>query len=514
MDDHVIHSSDRAVSQTWRERSVARAFLRQGLSFPVLLGALLMGGAGAVSVLSIAREGDTWFHIAIGEQILKTHTWPTTDTYSFTAHGNDSIAYGWLGEIPMALATRLAGLSGLMALLAGLSAVFMLLLYYHAIQRCGNPKAAFVACLLLLPLAAPFFTLRPQLLGYIFLLITMISIERFRQGHSKALWILPPVFLVWANTHGSFVLGLMLIGVSWASGLFVFRRGDLEALPLTLERRRHLLLVLLLCVLALMVTPYGTRLAAYPFEYVSKSSLGFTQIGEYQPLSAFGGLLKWFVLLLLAFMLTQLAFRPAYTVEEVALLLLAVYAACTHARMLFFFVLIFTSLIAKLLARWIAGYQPANDHSVLNAALLLLLGVGLVKSFPSRVRLEKALSDELPVGAVAYLRQHPADGPMFNQYEWGGYLIWTLGSQQKVFIDGRSQLYEAAGVYADYHRIMQVAPETEPLLRKYDIKACLIARTSPLATLLRASTNWERIYGDNFADLYVLRQRSVATRFL
>jgi len=101
-------------------------------SFPLLLGVLLMVVAGAASVLSITREGDTWHHVVIGDQILTTRVWPTTESHSFTIYGNDSIAYDWLGEVVLALAFRLRGLSGLMGLLAGLSAAFMLLLYYYA----------------------------------------------------------------------------------------------------------------------------------------------------------------------------------------------------------------------------------------------------------------------------------------------------------------------------------------------------------------------------------------------
>jgi hypothetical protein len=458
--------------------------------------------------MSIAREGDTWFHIAIGEQILTTHTWPARDSYSFTVNGRDSIAYEWLGELVMALAWRWGGMRGLMALLASLASVFMLLLYCYASQSCGNSKAGFVACLLLLPLAAPFFTLRPQLFGYILLLLAMNWLEGFRKGQVKSLWLLPLLFLVWVNIHGSFVLGLLLVGLYWLSGSVPFRQGGLESLALEPAQRRHLPVIMLLSVLAMMATPYGTRLLTYPIDYTLHSSLGFTQIGEYQPLGAFSGLLKWFLLLLLAFLTAQLAFRPSYRADELGLVLLAIYAACVHARMLFFFVVVFAPLLAKLFARWVQPYQPAADRPLLNAVFILLVAVGLVKAFPSEAALEKAISSEYPKGAVDYLRHHPIDGPMFNDYKFGGYLIWTMGPQHKVFIDGRSQLYEAAGVYRDFLRIEQVSSDTLPLLRKYSIAACLIERKTPLATFLAAQPDWERIYQDTLSVVY-LRKKSL-----
>jgi hypothetical protein len=161
-----------------------------------------------VPVGKVFREGDTWWHIAVGEHILSTGTWPTTDTYSFTVAGNDWVAYEWLGEVVLALATRLGGLRGLATLLVVLSITLLLLLYYFAYLRSGNVRASVLACILLLPVAGAFLTLRPQFIGYIFLLITLICLERFRQGHLRALWILTGIFLLWVNTHGTFLFGL------------------------------------------------------------------------------------------------------------------------------------------------------------------------------------------------------------------------------------------------------------------------------------------------------------------
>src|SRR5947207_965870 len=183
--------------------------LRKAFSFPALLGALLVAGTfAATSGGRFFADGDTWWHLASGQRILATGTWPTSATYSFTVSGNTWIVYEWLGDVAIALAARLGGWRGLAALLVGLAATLVLLLYYLAYLRSANAKAAAAACALLLPIATVFFTLRPQLLGYIFLVITLICLEQFRQGRQKALWALPGVFLLWVNAHGTFLLGL------------------------------------------------------------------------------------------------------------------------------------------------------------------------------------------------------------------------------------------------------------------------------------------------------------------
>ena len=139
----------------------------------------------------------------------------------------------------MALAEHLGGWRGLTSLLVVLASTLMLLLYYLAYLRSGNAKAAAAACAMLLPVATVFFTVRPQLLGYNFLVITLICLEKFRQGRQKALWVLPGVFLLWVNAHGTFALGLIILGLYWASGLAGFRSGKIRQSTFPLPRLRR-----------------------------------------------------------------------------------------------------------------------------------------------------------------------------------------------------------------------------------------------------------------------------------
>ena len=134
------------------------------------------------------------------------------------------MAFEWLGQVGMALVNRAGGLRALAASVILLTALLMLLIYYYAWLSSGNSKASFVASVLMMPLISPFYTLRPQLLGYIFLAITLILLEHFRQGRRKPLWLLPALFVLWVNTHGSFVLGLVVL----LSLIVIAGRRDLE----------------------------------------------------------------------------------------------------------------------------------------------------------------------------------------------------------------------------------------------------------------------------------------------
>src|ERR1700741_471171 len=105
--------------------------VRRAVSFPALMGVLLVGVA-LIGAQDRLIDPDTWWHVTVGEQILRTHTWPTTETYSFTTNGASSIAYEWLGEFSLALAARAGGLLGLALFQKAIVILVALLLYYYA----------------------------------------------------------------------------------------------------------------------------------------------------------------------------------------------------------------------------------------------------------------------------------------------------------------------------------------------------------------------------------------------
>ncbi len=483
-------------------QSLLDALARRILSFPVMMGALLVGVAVFSARLNLP-DPDVWWHTVIGQHILATHTWPTADFYSFTAPGAPWMAYEWLGEVVMALAAHLGFFKGLTVLLMVLGAIYMALLYGYASLFSGNSKAALVACAIFLPLLTVFFTPRPQLIGYIFLVMTMIFLERYRQGKQKSLWILPPLFLVWVNTHGSFVFGLTVFGIYWVSGWFNFEVGGVRAEPWTPAQRRHLALVFLLCVIALTITPYGTRQAAYPLQMAFAEPVNVAHISEWQSLDFRIWQTKFLLVVILLFWFSHIPLRQTYRLETVALLLLATYSCFVHRRFIPFLVLIITPLIAKMLARWIPKYRPEVDKPAANALLIGLVAFGLVMTFPSYKKLSEAVAEHYPVKAVEYLSKHPEPGPMLNEYAWGGYLIWSPDFHRKVFVDGRADFYEFAGVLADYLSISDVKPNTFFLMRKYGIRLCLIHQDAPLATMLSATPSWKKVYQDKLSAIFV-----------
>jgi len=448
-------------------------------------------------------DPDVWWHIKVGATILSTHHWPTSDPYSYTVYGTHWIAYQWLGEVVIATFANLWGLRGLLALDVVLAAAILFALYALVTLHCGNSKAAFIVCSLFLPLVYSSLSLRPQMLAYLFLVLALIILERFRQGHTGVLWLLPPLFLVWINTHGIFTLGLFVLGVYWACGLVEIHWGDLESRRWTTRERVRLELVGLLTLMALIITPYGAELLLYPLDLAYSQQIMMANIIEWQPMMFDKSVGKIFLVFVLAFLLAQVTLRLRWRLEELVLLLAGIAGACLHVRLVLAFVPFSAPLFGVILAPWIPPFDRAKDKYVLNAALMTLVVAAVIGFFPSRADLESIMVEKWPVRAVAYLRQHPAPKPMLNSYEYGGYLIWQMSDVNKVFIDGRADIYVRTGVFTDYLKIARLEFPAPFLLNAYNVQSCLLGRDETLATLLDASPGWQKIYGDPLSVLYV-----------
>lgn len=480
--------------------------VKWAFSFPVMLATGLVGAVFAASRAFLV-DPDVWWHIKVGQAILATHHLPTTDIYSFTASGQPWITPEWLGEVLLASVFRVAGVRGLYVLLVVLGSAIILGLCRLATIRSGNSKAGIAAAAALLLLAYTCYSVRPQMMGYVFLIVTMIALEMFRRGRKWALWVLPPLFLVWVNTHGSWIIGLGALFVYWVCGLWEFRLGSIEAKRWSANERGRISLAFVLCFIAVMVTPYGTKLAGIPFRFAFGLPLNTAGIEEWLPMPFNLPIGKIFLVLVLGFFLAQMALGLRWRLAELVLLFGGTVMACLHARFVLIFVSFFAPALAVVLAQWLSPYSRAKDKYILNAILMASVVAGMVRYFPSQAELEQKVAERFPVKAVEYLRSHAVPRPMFNAYFFGGYLVDALGPQQKVFIDGRGELYEPSGVFNDYLRVTNLAPDGLDVLRRYGIQSCLLQRNEPLASVLAALPEWREVYSDETSALFVRRDK-------
>lgn len=492
-------------------RGAATEVCQRVFSFPVLLGVLLVAAVffGTLSqetkTDTLFSEGDTWWHIRAGEDILATRHLPRTDTYSWTAAVTPWIAYEWLGEIAIAEAYRAGNLQGLRLLQLTLAGTMLTLLYIYATMRCENPKAAFVVCAAIVPIAAGFWSLRPQLFGFIFFILVLLILEHSRRKQSRALWMLPLVFLLWANTHGTFVFGLLALSVTWASGLPRYRLNGIDSSALTQRQRIEIGLVMLASMLSLLVTPYRSQLAAYPFDIGLLQPTNVANIQEWMPITSERFLTLTVLVLLLGFLLSKILLRFQCRLDDLAFVCIGAVAAFMHLRFVPLFLLVTVPLLGLPLAWWFSPYSRKRDRMPLNALLIGFVIIALVYFFPSKQDLEKACAEHFPVAALRHLATSPVSGHIFNEYGWGGYLAASHFPSEGVFIDGRADIYERTGVLEDYLSIARLEPNGLRLLGKYDIGACILRSDAPLATVLSALPSWQLVYSDQVTSVFVRR---------
>jgi hypothetical protein len=474
--------------------------LKWAVSFPSMLGVLLLG-----RVFCAAREfvvdPDVWWHIKVGQDLLRTHHWPTTDPYSFTAAGTPWIAYEWLGDVAIGFVGKF-GLQALEAFLILLGGAIATALYYYASLCAKNSKAGFASAAIVSIFAVENFNLRPQMFGSLFLVITLIVVEHFRQGRPKALWILPPLFLIWINAHGSWIIGVGIILVTLAAGLFNFSVGSIEAIRWTEKQRIHLELALLGSLAVIPLTPYGTQLATYPLLTASSIPLNVENVVEWRPMPFNALLGKLFLAVVVGAFVLQALYHFKFRLQQWVLGIGGAVMACLHVRFVLLFAPFFSPILAIMLVPWLDRYHREKDKFVLNAVLMAGTVFAMVWYFPTRSELEHVVETGFPVRAVNFLHSHQLQGPLFNNYAYGGYLIGNL-PEHKVFIDGRGDLYEFEGVMSDYLQVVNVRPAAFSVLKFYGIRTFLLQQNEPLAMVLAEHPDWKRIYKDDTSVIFV-----------
>src|SRR5216683_2179859 len=238
--------------------SGVRGWLRAGTSFLAVLALVMVGIQFIFSMYKPdMNDPDIWWHMRNAQYLFQHHQFPRFDMFSFTVAGHPWINHEWLSEVPFYLAYRVFGFVGLKSLsFFVLGAIFLLLLYL-SYQESRNFKASFVACCYATFLATVSFGPRTILFGYVYMVILLIILQRFRQRGNAPLWVIPVLFCLWANTHGSWSLGLILFFLIGASGLVGGTWGRVESVRWTATQLRKLIVTAAASLGALFINPFG-----------------------------------------------------------------------------------------------------------------------------------------------------------------------------------------------------------------------------------------------------------------
>ncbi len=491
------------------------------LTLPRLLTIIVFIAIFTMAV-RVPADTDTWWHLVSGRYIVENRTIPLTDPFSHTRLGAPWIDHGWLAQVFLYGLYALGSWAGLSLGVAMLVALAFAFVYRQSI---GNPFLRAFGVVLGAITSSVVWAARPQTVSFLLTALIAYLLDRYKRHNGRLLPWLPLIVLLWANVHGGYAIAFILM-LCYVIGEGANRLLDHREDPvLSWHQLRHLLLVMGLCFLAVGVNPNTWQMWLYPFRTVGIGVLrDFIQ--EWQSPNFHLAWQQPFILLLL---LTTLALaRSGRRADFTDLALLAAWTiwALLAGRNIAIFALVSVPIFVQYgteawtrqLESWreTGWAQPLLDAAsqpmaggriltLLNWLLLMLVMVAaLVKIYlplaPGAV--EKATRDSLPVDAVAYIQaQHPP-GPMFNSYNWGGYLLFTLWPDYPVFVDGRTDLYDDAFL-RQYLHIYVADDGWQDLLDKYGIRLIIVETNSVLAKFLRINPAWQEAYRDQMASVFI-----------
>lgn len=439
---------------------------------------------------NLLNDPDTYWQIAVGNWILANDSFPRVDAFSFTMKGQHWVSTTWAAQVMYATAFRVFGWTGPVLLAALAVAAAVALMARFLMQRMATTPALLLSIVALV-LTMPHMVARPHVLALpvmVFWAGELIAAADRRDA--PPLWLLP-VMTVWTNLHGSFVLGLGLIGVMAVDAIWNARADERRALAMRWATFG------IFAAIASCVTPYGwgSLLAAWKILTLGEAlpmidewrPMDFTTLGSFEvALLASIGLVLWRGVTL-----------PPLRVAMVLGLLHMALSSVRHADVL---AMLAPLMLAAPLARYVgepdAG-KPAGSAVVqFGAAILLVAGI----SFVLVTQRYAPSSNTTPAAAVAALKQYKAQR-VFNHYNFGGYMI---ASGLSPYIDGRTELYGTKMVIA-YERAVSLRDPAElfALLDQNKIDATLLMPSTPAAKLLDRTDGWQRLFADDSAVVHV-----------
>lgn len=477
----------------------AAHMLRLIFSFPVVLASLLLP-LTVLTLRSHFSDPDMWWHLKMGEIIWTTHHIPTVDLFSYTARNHPWIPHEWLSQLTIYMAYHAGGYSGLMAWFCVLSAALFIAGYALCSLVSGNPKVALVGALVIWLFATSGLAIRPQMIGYLLLVIELLVLHLGKTHDSRWFWALPPLFALWVNCHGSFFIGMVIAVITYGLSFAGFHAGSLISVKWATRQRRYLAASMAVGGLALFANPVGWSQVFYPINTMFHQHIGLSQVQEWLPLQVTEPRAVLLVALLLCVFLLVLVRRSELQLQELVLLTLGLWMALSHRRLLFLFGILAAPILSRMLADLWENYDAERDRPLLNACFIGVAAVVAVLGFPSQRVLIKDVDQDTPVKAVSFLKAHRVSGRMLNDYVYGGYLIWAA-PEYPVFVDGRADVFEWSGVLGDFGRWALLQSDPRLLLDKYGIDLCLLSRDAPMAQVLPL-LGWHTIYSDDLSVIF------------
>jgi len=460
------------------------------------------------------QDPDPLLHIRTGEWILAHAQFPRTDFYSYTAAGKPWISTEWLSKVAFALAFKLGNWHGVVILTAICGAAIVGLLCFYLMENVRF-SAAVGWTALTAAVINPHLLARPHIFSYLLMeiwIIYLLYLYDIQTFNLRSLFTLGPLMALWANVHGSFTFGLALLYVFGGFCLYenLRKRAYFKA--------RDAVIVLIVVSLCAFLTPYGFMPGLVTKELLSSK---FTT----------AGIIEWHApdfqqlqlqLIFIVFVLSAIV-GLGIRIPGARLIAFSIITAfgLSYARglMMFFILAPFilarpASASARYLAPQTSNNQSPEDNNAGDPVLRYLQSRSVI--VPSICAVLAALvtfsswwQDVLPPESIApnaainFVKREGITGNVFNDYDFGGYLIF---SGIPTFVDGRASLFGDTFLhkYSDAVNLGNLE-DSFKLLDDYKINWIILKPTQPLSRALPQSAEWREVFSDKYSVVFVRR---------
>ncbi len=457
-------------------------------------------------------DPDYFWHLKTGDTIVAHRALPAGDVFSFTRDSQPWVLHEWLFEVLLYGVFAAGGEGAVEVLTVALAMAALGLAYGAARWVGGSDAAAWIPAVPGIVVMAGCMAPRPQMLTYLFLALCLLVLLGFKYAAAtRALWVLPPLMMVWVNAHAAYAIGIVMVLLFAACEWVVWAAAPVRD-PFRKQRLVRLSAVAGLVLLASLANPGLFERWAYPFQVLGMTVNAVIQEWQSPDFHQFGP--KAYLALVLLFPMAWIYARRKPDLTEAALPLVFAAGGCISARHMPLAVLVLVPSIAlalasgplAFLAAWTRSLAPVRWYLVRRGvhkdlgrrevAVNWVLAAAVVLCLPACLRGAHADGAGVePRGAADFIAAHGAGTRLFNSYGDGGYLIYRLAPRFKVVVDGRADVYGDRFI-ADYLQVYGGAADWKAKFDRLAVDLAVLPLDAPLRQLLLADGVFREVYRD------------------
>ncbi len=487
---------------------------------------LVVVAFGVVFYMAVVQplDGDTWWHLRAGEVTFQHGRPLAIDEFSYTKFGEPWTSHAWLTDVWLFVIYKIGNFTGISAWIAFLTLCALVLAYF---QMEGPQLYRVFLILIATALLLPYLKARPQMISLVMLILTAWVLQYARKKKQNVMLWLIPIFILWANLHGAFAIGLIFIVLYIIGDYFDMLWNEKNSSGFSVGGRKRLIIIFAVCLIAVMIHPLGVKVWSNLYATFQVNTLNSMIVEWASP--NFHDLFQQAYLWIILMVMAVLGLSPR-RVQGLDLFIFIFFTAVGFIwrRNLIFTALFGMIILSKYLWPLLIMLFKRTEFEMINKLrkivqgvikemdqitpmtirlLFLLVSVCIYASAVIKLvitttpaRIEEQEAQQFPVGAIQWIESNRPKGRMMNSYNWGGYFDWNL-RDYPVFLDGRTELF-GNEIIGQWLNVMNASGDWQEILDRWNIDFIVIEPEWRIVGLL-PFYGWDERYRDDQAVIFV-----------